>query len=145
VVPPTTAAPPTTQPVPTTQPAPTTQPVATTQPAPTTTVAPAKPPRVGQINVWKNPDDSGTWAFGAPEADRCAVARWELRGPVSTSKTKDPRNSSGATNGCFDDVQKFNTYFENVALTPGDYTIKLTVTNIKTGLSGSNSASFTVG
>ena len=64
---------------------------------------------------------------------------------MSTSKTKDPRDSSGATNGCFNDVQRFNTYFENVALTPGDYTITLTVTHVKTGLSGSNSASFTVG
>ncbi len=138
--PPTTAVPTTTAPAPpTTRPAP-----PTTQPAPTTTVAPVKPPRVGQINAWKNPDDSGTWAFGAPEADRCAVARWELRGPVSTSTTKDPRNSAGATNGCFDDVQRFNTYFSNVALDAGDYTITLTITNVTTGLSASNSASFTV-
>ncbi len=144
---PTTRPPATTRPAPpsTTRPAPTTTTTPpTTQPTPTTTTIAAKPPRVGQINVWKNPDDSGTWAFGAPDADRCAIAHWELTGPVSASTTKDPRNSPGATNGCFDGALKFNTYFSNVALAPGDYTIQLTVTNLKSGLSGSNSAAFTV-
>jgi hypothetical protein len=82
------------------------------------------------------------YRFTAPEADRCAVASWRVDGPTSLTLVSDP-----GPGGCRASAPTFDTRSlgGRTRLQPGDYTISLTVTSTRTGLSSSTSAGFTVG
>lgn len=141
---------PPTLPPPTTTPPPAPPPTVTTpasivEPVPVTTLPPATAastiattvasrPTVGTLSV--SPSASGVRAV-ANNGDRCASSRWVLSGPVSKEQ------SSSVPAGCFSSAHAFDSSWYQLSLTPGSYTISLTLTNG----SGSSTASsaFTIG
>jgi hypothetical protein len=82
----------------------------------------------------------GVWRFVAPNSDKCAISSWVLSGPMGGQQGADPASFGG----CFPLVHQTvtNAGMGLGPLTPGRYTITLTLT--KNGKSASNSAKFNV-
>jgi hypothetical protein len=59
----------------------------------------------------------------ANSGDRCASSAWVLSGPVSREQ------SSVAPANCFTAAHEFNSAWYQLDLTPGSYSISLTLTN----------------
>lgn len=145
VRPPATTAPPV-APAPTSPPTPPTSPTPpptvppTTVPTPPPTPAPTAPapppapkPNVGALSVSTG---ASSVRVVATSGDRCANSHWVLSGPVSYEQ------SSNAPSGCFPNAHAFDSTWYQLTLSPGSYTISLTLSNAAG--QATSSTSFTI-
>ena len=115
---------------PATPPPPTNPPVT----SPPVTTAPVLAPVVGPLVT--NVIGGGRVVVEAPNSDRCASATWTVNGPTSYSRSVEP-----PPGGCWDSAHRFDTSWDNGiwTLTPGTYSVSLTLTNVAGSTTSSTS------
>jgi hypothetical protein len=106
---------------------PATPPLVTNPPVtpPPATTPPVTAPLVGPLLA--NVIGGGRVVIEAPNSDRCSSATWTVSGPTSYSRPVEP-----PPGGCWDSAHRFDTSWDNGiwTLTPGTYSISLTLTNV---------------